>query len=267
MAEYVVVDKEQLESDLTTVADSIREKFELSEKLEFPNGMKEAVDSFSLDNELTAQDALIEQIKTALEGKATSGGENPLLYASNTRNLFQNVVFPENHTITLNLPNLMEGASLYYMFNASNIYKIVLRGNNASYPLNLSYFCNACTYLEELDISDFNFIPIESAYLFGSCNKLKRIIGEIDFSASRSILNPFNACNKLEDVRLKKETLPLSIKVLSELLSDASIQSIIDGLADLTDLETQTLTFHEGVKAKLTEEQITTITGKNWTLA
>ena len=43
MAEYVVVDKEQLEADITTVADAIREKGGTSEQLPFPNGMADAV--------------------------------------------------------------------------------------------------------------------------------------------------------------------------------------------------------------------------------
>ena len=45
MAEYVVIDKEQLESDLTVVANAIREKGGTSEPLAFPNGMKEAVEA------------------------------------------------------------------------------------------------------------------------------------------------------------------------------------------------------------------------------
>ena len=45
-------------------------------------------------------------------------------------------------------------------------------------------------------------------------------------------------------------------------------KAILDNcLVDLTGQTSQTLKFHADVKAKLTEEQITTITGKNWTLA
>ena len=50
-------------------------------------------------------------------------------------------------------------------------------------------------------------------------------------------------------------------------LSDETIQSIIDGLADLTEQTTQTITFYATVGAKLTDEQKATITAKNWTLA
>ena len=53
----------------------------------------------------------------------------------------------------------------------------------------------------------------------------------------------------------------------SSLLSEESVQSVIDCLKDLTGQTTQTLTFHADVKAKLTDEQIASITSKNWTLA
>ena len=44
------------------------------------------------------------------------------------------------------------------------------------------------------------------------------------------------------------------------------MQSIIDGLKDLTGAESQTLTFHSAVGNKLTDTQKATITAKNWTL-
>lgn len=51
MAEYVVVDKERLEADLTTVADAIREKSGTTEDLDFPLGMKEVVESIDTSKE------------------------------------------------------------------------------------------------------------------------------------------------------------------------------------------------------------------------
>ncbi len=50
-------------------------------------------------------------------------------------------------------------------------------------------------------------------------------------------------------------------------LSDNSIDNIISHLSDLTNITAQILTLHEDVKAKLTTEQLETITSKNWTLA
>lgn len=54
MADYVVVDKNQLEADLTTVADAIREKGGTSESLAFPEGMKSAVEAIEAGLDTTS---------------------------------------------------------------------------------------------------------------------------------------------------------------------------------------------------------------------
>jgi hypothetical protein len=48
------------------------------------------------------------------------------------------------------------------------------------------------------------------------------------------------------------------------LLSTDTIQSIVDGLATVE--EQKTLKLHTDVVVKLTEEQLTTIANKNWTV-
>lgn len=45
MANYMLVNSDQLDADLKTVADSIRGKTGKSEELSFPNGMKDAIES------------------------------------------------------------------------------------------------------------------------------------------------------------------------------------------------------------------------------
>lgn len=50
------------------------------------------------------------------------------------------------------------------------------------------------------------------------------------------------------------------------LLDDGTIQSIVDGLADLTGQTAQTLTLHATVGAKLTQAQKDAVSAKNWTL-
>lgn len=77
----------------------------------------------------------------------------------------------------------------------------------------------------------------------------------------------FYKTDLLKEVRFVANTIPLSIDFSSAtLLSNDTIQSIIDGLADLTDSTAQMLTLHANVGAKLTDEQKATITAKNWTL-
>jgi len=50
-------------------------------------------------------------------------------------------------------------------------------------------------------------------------------------------------------------------------LKEECVQNITHNITDLTGLESKILQFHANVKAKLTDEQIATITVKNWTLA
>jgi hypothetical protein len=105
--------------------------------------------------------------------------------------------------------------------------------------------------------------------MFIYSNKIEEI-GEMDISGATSekMLNyMFTGCSGLKRVYFVSGCIKLSISFAnSSLLEDASIQSIIDGLADLTDKDQQTLTFHSDVGAKLTEAQKATITNKNWKL-
>lgn len=73
-------------------------------------------------------------------------------------------------------------------------------------------------------------------------------------------------CSQLYYVRFVANSIYASIAVQSPALDGESIQSVIDGLADITDGTAQTLTLHADVGAKLTDEQKATITAKNWTL-
>lgn len=52
MAEYMVVDAEQLESDLTVVADAIRAKAGTEDSLAFPHGMKAAIEGISSEPQI-----------------------------------------------------------------------------------------------------------------------------------------------------------------------------------------------------------------------
>ena len=79
--------------------------------------------------------------------------------------------------------------------------------------------------------------------------------------------NTFDYCQKLETFLVSGEIGNAINLQWSGLLTVESVQSLINALADLTGQTTQTLTFHADVKAKLTDEQIATITSKNWTLA
>jgi hypothetical protein len=82
-----------------------------------------------------------------------------------------------------------------------------------------------------------------------------------------SYLSWFTNCPNLENITFEGVIVVNIAFPSSSILSDASIQNIIDHLADLTGGTTQTLTFHATVGNKLTDTQKATITAKNWTLA
>ena len=84
--------------------------------------------------------------------------------------------------------------------------------------------------------------------------------GEIDYKA-------FQDCTNLKNIKLTGSVGKSISFGHSQYLTDESIQNIIDVLMDRTGQTASVLTLHNNVKAKLTEEQIATITSKNWTLA
>lgn len=106
------------------------------------------------------------------------------------------------------------------------------------------------------------------ANTFRNRKNLESIIGDFDCSSVTSFSDMFMNVYTIKEFFPKAGTIKVSISFSNQAnLTDESIQAIIDGLADLTGSDTQTITFHANVKAKLTEEQIATITSKNWTLA
>lgn len=104
--------------------------------------------------------------------------------------------------------------------------------------------------------------------LFNGRISLEEVIGELDFSGIIGIYeqnSPFTRCTSLAEIRFTKESIKynLSFKQSSK-LSDESIQSILDGLANVS--TTQTLALNSEVYAKLTEEQKQSATDKGWTI-
>ena len=93
-------------------------------------------------------------------------------------------------------------------------------------------------------------------------------IGEMDISNATNVTGMFGSCSDLERISFVQGCLKISISFAnSGKLNDVSIQSIIDGLADLTGKTAQTLTFHKDVGNKLTQAQKDAASAKNWTLA
>ena len=185
-------------------------------------------------------------------------------------NTFYKASFPEETHLVLEYGDTFDGTmtSMFQYTSSSKIKSIKIVGSNSVYAKMNNTFSN-CS-VEVIDFSECNLVLSSAAMqnTFYPCVKLKEIKGTLDVSRVTSFVATFNNCTVLEEVRFLKENIFKTITFgSSPNLSDASIQSIIDGLADLTGATAQTITFHVDVKAKLTDEQIATITSKNWTLA
>lgn len=186
-------------------------------------------------------------------------------YVTGAAYMFQNAIFPDGYTLVVNIPNIKADFGQFISY-AKGIKKLILKGNTANNGLNCGYAFRG-DYIEEVDFSEFGNGGLKATYLHGafSAKKLHTISGELDLSVAVNIGGAFDNATALQNICFKPLTIAKSIDFrYSNLLTAASVQSIIDGLADLTGSTTQTLTFHRDIA--LTDDQKSAITAKNWTL-
>lgn len=245
----------------------------------------------SIANEIQRLQASKANIKAAIENKGVTVGDgtidtyaekiseisggvlvaNPLEYANDMSDTYYGITFPDGYELTMDLPNVTTFNSAFY--NAKGIKKITIKGNTAGNNVVFNRAFRSCASVETIDLTEFNAnFGGDMAFAFYYSANLIEILGELDFTNVTSGLGggsgAFSGCSKLVTITPKANTMKISIDLsYCNLLSDVSILSIIDGLADLTGGTAQTLTLHADVKAKLTDEQKTTITNKGWLLA
>lgn len=133
--------------------------------------------------------------------------------------------------------NTTNGINFMDCFRDTANLKRIVGINTAKATSVIRLFTNSS--IEEID-EPFNFSSITTASSQDSC---------------------FRA-GSLVKIRFVPETIKCSIVFTSPVLSDESIQSIIDGLAPVENI--QTLTVHSTVYEKITEEQWTIIESRNW---
>lgn len=121
--------------------------------------------------------------------------------------------------------------------------------------------------ITEIPHIDLSSLTTNASGLFSNCTKLKRIekITYTEKSACYAI-GSYQECRELEDVEFAGVIAGDMNLSWSPLLTDATVQSLIDHLKDLTGQAVKTLTLHATVGAKLTDAQKATITAKNWQL-
>ena len=138
---------------------------------------------------------------------------------------------------------------------------------NPKYPIKVS---QGNSLFGDSDVTDTK-VPID---ITGSTtNHSGLFVGSDIITIRKLIVAAHNAYNNtfstssLEDITFEGEIGKNISFSQCEKLTDASVQSIIDHLKDMTDATAPTLTFHATVGSKLTQVQKDTISAKNWTLA
>lgn len=202
--------------------------------------------------------------------KGKAGSVDWLEYATCMYNLFRQTQFEENTELVINFGTKTNASYDALSFNqtfmrALGLKAVKIKTREKGFTLSAPNMFYSVTSIESIDFSDCEPMFSNIAGAFFVCKNLKSVFGKLDVKNCTSFANFVKGCGALEDIDFVEESIKADISFAqSPLLSDTSIQSIIDGLATV---ETQhTITFHADVKAKLTEEQKATISAKNWVL-
>ena len=211
-------------------------------------------------------DATQEGYDEGYEAGKAEGGDNALQYATQVNRMFNTAAFPDGYEMVVDMPN--SPTNISEMFRVSyGLRKLELivptdRTYNASYFVYGSA-TNRST-LEEMVLPDrIKFSNFSNFAL--RCYALKTVSGSIDLSESTTNENCFSTCSELTELRFVPGTITESLSFnQSAKLSDASIASIVNGLADLTLQTAQSVTLNGEVTGKLTDDQKKEIITKNW---
>lgn len=202
-------------------------------------------------------------------GSGGGTGENWLDYVASLSGLFSEVTFEEGTNIDISVGK-KSGKTIGSMQTAfsgtKGVRKIKLSCNEQT---NAVSWLNAfrMSSVEVIDLTEFK-VPIGDAkQVFALTDNLKEVLGELNCASVSTFNSTFHIASALETIRFVPGTIKASVVFsYSSALTDESIQSIVDGLADLTGGTAQTLTLHATVGAKLTDAQKTAISAKNWTV-
>lgn len=168
-------------------------------------------------------------------------------------------------------------ASMFYMFdyigrNRGNPpLNLEERLNELGITIDLSRSFSPSNMFQQANISVVPALDFSTftgmGYVFYGADRVVTI-RKLKVNENASWSNAFTSATALENIAFEG-TIGKSISFAdSPKLTNASVQSIIDCLKDLTGATTQTLTVHQDVRNKMTPDQVDTIVNvKNWTLA
>ena len=260
MAYDKVIDSATLDAGMAATANAIREKTGQTGAIPWEN-----------DKGFSA----------AVAGNQVGGGsvgESHLDYMTGLYMAFNGVAFEDGTDLVLNLgakTNVAAANPLYACFyNAKGLKSITIickndPGDAITYQ-NFARMSQEEYTLEKIDLTGAPYFLRVShmGRAFEYRQSLREILGEFDMTKCSSIGSIAAQCKALETISFKAGTIMKSISFIDcSKLTDETIQSIIDGLADLSGGTAQTLTLHATVGAKLTDAQKAAASAKNWTIS
>lgn len=178
----------------------------------------------------------------------------------------------DDDTLIVKLPYEQTDLSLFLFTTIGPKYiEIDCNGNTIS---SMKYFnrheSSTVSNIKKISLKNADFSQCKDfsyAFAYGYSNSVLEEVDTVFDMTSATDIKDFINIKTIKEVRFATNTLKLSITLIKcSLLSDESIQSIIDGLADLTGQTAQTIYLHINVVNKLTTEQSTQILNKNWSI-
>lgn len=213
------------------------------------------------------------------KGKSESGGGMTMAnYASDIQ--FTSDDWATSDTVVLDMPNLSTMGSIFFNFDFSKIKHLTINSNTPITSCLFAFRGGAGKSVLETVVLNTDTSQCTNWNNMFFKHNVKRIEGTpLNFSGATDI-SPFSYTYKVEHFRV----VPESIKIKADfghctMIDDDTVDSVVNGLFDLTGATAQTLTLHANVKARIeaddakedTDETkhfwLSTITGKNWTIA
>ena len=160
-------------------------------------------------------------------------------YATRTTNMFRSAYQLTDFTLDFSIAENLVYCEMMFQQSSAKTIKIIGQPAKKIYASGMFH--------EEYSLTAFTGTPFDGTKMY-------------------KYVDAFTFIPKLTEIRFVPNTLSESINLAqSSLLSNESVQSIIDGLSTVT--TTCNLTLHETVKSKLTDEQKSIIESKGWTIS
>ena len=285
MAKYIIQGE-----TLKAIADEVRDLVDITDEIN-PNEMIANMEQANAD--VAAQTEIIEQIRTALDGKAGSNAAEIGVLIDNsgvldstegtveekveqlvdkaedengwykTSELLTNIVgfFASSTLICPPKSNFIKGQSAHIFAQNTAFeyidYYLDLKSSNVFYR---AFF--RCRKLKTM-VGINTLKGIDMRDMFFDCVELETIQEPLDLSSATNCQYMFHNTPKLTNISFVEETIKVAIEFPSAVLSAESIQSIIDGLATVETAQTLTL----NANLKILQSQVDSANAKGWTIA